>query len=256
MKRSLAILMSGEIRLNSSDQLKIIKNILSQFGIVKNNFNCVDLYFQTWTKTDENLLKDMSDSNLIHKLIIDTEPDKLPEDYFIFNNGKVHNIYCMFTGVYNCFKSLDLDKNYDYICRCRNDLNISFDARIWFRELYKNENAYICPPLFWMGNDGINDHFCICSKAVFEKIWGLWNFDNLKFMFTQIHTTPETTIYTQAVYNYIDVIEILPKVFNYYLTDGKINYDLVNGYMFPYIYSYMILFQDNAGIYYKHIANK
>lgn len=250
MKKSLAIIISGEIRHESyAEQLKMIQNIIAQFNSVKSLFYCVDLYFQTWSKTDKKIIDELMKTELIYKLIIDDEPDQLLNGYYIHNHQKSYNVYCMFTGVYNIFKSFD--KNYDYVCRCRNDLNIEFDASLWFYELQKNENTYICPPLLWMGNDGINDHFCICSKNVFEKTWGFWNIDNLKTMFTTIHTTPETTLYLQAIYNNIDIIEIFPKVFNDYIVDGKIKFESVNKYMFPYIYFYISLFKEN-GTYYKY----
>ena len=211
LDKNLALIISGKIR---DDIDTILTNMLSLKNKLLVHISNVEIYFQTWNDTDEYILQKILINPHIYKPIITQQVLSISDDKML----KIHspnvslNVYNMFTGVYQAFTKLD--KKYDYVCRCRNDLVIDLEDQnivSIFQKLQEDSRYYCYPIHYWMHKDGCNDHFGIASYDTFKIIWGNHSPAYLNHIFKKWKTTPESVLLTHIVKNNFRRIEFLPR---------------------------------------------
>lgn len=180
---SIAILISGAIReqVNLNLALDVIDNLKEQFSFMDK----VDIYFTTWNPIKANIDDKYDlDYRSYNKEFIDKIRSKVtylylfdrPEDYDHKYDVKIMQepemtvkFYRMFYGVNLLCENLQQD--YDYVCRCRNDIILKGDFKQSIENLKNNIFDYETTYSFWTYNDCVTDQFCITTQENFFKVW-------------------------------------------------------------------------------------
>ena len=238
-EKSIAILMSGLIREDVSIILRNIANIYKQFS----HLVIVDIFFHTWESTEKysyppeslELIK-----SVVKEVIVRPFPKELsPEYYLPMENSEKYsyNVFCLFLAISQLCELID-NKNYDHVCRIRNDLYIDADFGHLLKLLEQNRTHYIAPIILWMKGDGINDHFAITNKENFLKVFRT-DEEKLKIDFKAMHECPEKILLYKLLINNLRYSIFLPYNYvlknSYMVKDEGIVINNLNSYMHNYV---------------------
>jgi hypothetical protein len=262
MYNSIAILISGAIRnqVPIEQIFEVIDNIKEQFSFFKE----VHIYFTTWESPNNNneimtwkcgagedkkkpVYHITYDDNFINKLknkvdflYIEKRPDyDSPNLLTNFEDNKQvsQNIFRLFYGV-NILCN-NLQKKYDFICRCRNDLIIKGDFKNCVDNIINNISEYETSFAYWVHTDCINDQFCITTHDNFLKVWNNDN-NEISRMFKEWNVTAEKLTLMKIQSNKIKYNLFLPSYYLFRKTLWVENSEIIFNNLYGYMKHYMV----------------
>lgn len=263
MYNSIAILISGAIRnqVPIEQIFKVIDNLREQFSFFKE----VHIYFTTWESPNnnneiitwkcggggENMDIPISyityDNEFLNKLKNKVDflyIEKRPEYDFphILTNHEdnkqvTQNIFRLFYGVNILCENLQ--KKYDFVCRCRNELIIKGDFKKCVDNIINNISDYETSFAYWVRTDCINDQFCITTHDTFLKVWNNDTNEILR-MFKEWNQTAEKLTLMKIESNQIKYNLFLPSYYLFKNTLWVKNSEIIYNNLYGYIKNFIL----------------
>lgn len=178
--------------------------------------NSIDLYFSTWehmgyadrinspdyipytrilppdTKVTKQLIEDIvsyavKPTPLAYKINTNIKAinieEYIPNSYkFDILNGTDNNgLSAQYYKIWDCFKLLDDNINYDMLIRCRGDLMLTKNDKTHISNMVLNNNKIVFPSKIWYNyswsseHRAINEMFWISNKELMRKACNIYN---------------------------------------------------------------------------------